>query len=144
MKIITKNGYSLIELIIFIFILAISIGVLLSLLLSLKTTPIIDRQTQALELAKQRMEIIYSDRMKNGYANFIDPCKVKDPPAICNTSNINGNTISPSGFIVTSIIVVGNLSSSGWSDNTSGIFKKITVNVTGLNSVSLNLLITDY
>jgi type II secretory pathway pseudopilin PulG len=139
-----EYGYTLIELIIFIAVLAVGIGALISLSFALRNTHNIDSQTQALGLAKQRMEIIYSDRIKNGYSGISDPCAVKSPPAICSTSDAIGHSINPSGFIISSNIVVGDLSTGIWTDNPTGIFKKITVNVTGNATTSLSLLITNY
>ena len=135
-KAIKIKGYSLIELIIFIMVMAIGIGALIALSFSLRTTHNTDSQTQALGLAKQRMEIIYANRIQNGYATVSDPCASASPPAIC--------VASPTGFVVSSTIVAGDLLSSGWVDNVAGVFKKITVNVTGNANASLNLLLTNY
>jgi len=139
-----EQGYTLIELIIFVTVLAVGIGSLVALSLALRSTHNIDNQTQALGLAKQRLEIIYANRAKNGYFGVFDPCRVTSPPKICGTSNAAGNSISPAGFIITSSIVTGKLSSTGWIDDVSGVFKKITVDVTGKANASLNLLITSY
>ena len=138
------EGYTLIELIIFIMVLVVGVGVLVALSFALRSTHNIDSQTQALGLAKQRMEIIYANRMKNGYFGVSDPCVVVSPPAICGTSDIVGHSINPQGFIISSTIVIGDLSSGSWVDNPTGIFKKITINVTGNANASLSLLIANY
>jgi type II secretory pathway pseudopilin PulG len=139
-----EQGYTLIELIIFIMVLAIGIGALVALSFSLRNTHNIDSQTQALGLAKQRLEIIYANKIKNGYSSVFDPCMVASPPAICGTSDAIGHSTNPSGFVISSSIVVGDLSTSGWINNPYGIFKKATVNITGNESASLNLLLTNY
>lgn len=143
-SLIKNSGYTIVELIIFILVIAVGMGMLIAMSFALRSVHNIDSQTQAIELAKQRIEIIYLNRIRDGYANVADPCAVNHPQAICNTSDAAGHTISPSGFTVTSTITLGNLSSSGWSDNVSGIFKKVTVNVAGAANVSLNLLLSNY
>jgi type II secretory pathway pseudopilin PulG len=139
-----QEGYTLIELIIFITLLAVGIGAIVTLSFTLRSTHNIDNQTQALGLAQQRIEIIYANRIKNGYAEVSDPCTVTSPPVICGTSDAAGHSINPSGFIISNSIVIGNLSSTGWVNNPTGVFKKITVNVTGNANAALDLLITNY
>ena len=122
------SGFTLIELIIFIIIIAIAISILIALAVPLKNMHRLDKQTQAMELAEQRMEIIIGNEQQIG-TGAADPCKVSSPPAICNTSNLAGNSLNPTGYIVSSTSIVGDLDNAGWQDNPSGSFTKHEVTV---------------
>lgn len=117
-----EPGYTLIEFTIFIVVIGVlaSVG-LLGLQTSLRNIPDIQNATTSLSLAQQRMEFIIGQRDIFGYAIFDDPCMGGTPPAICT---------DPSGFVTTSSIAVTNPDT-----------KTITVNVTGLHSTTLEVLV---
>lgn len=121
------NGFSLIELIIFILILAIGIGVLLPITTTLGYIQHIDQQTQALELAQQRIELILAQKHMQGFAYFSDPCVSASPPAICSV---------PSGFTVTAAIA------NDWGGDPE--YKVITVTTSGLANAELQTIVANY
>ena len=126
----TKNktrGFSLIELIVFIIILAISVGIVIRISYPLAYVHRIDNMTQALELAQQRMEIIIQARNTQGFASFSDPCAVGSPPAICS---------APAGFTLSSSIT------SNWGGSNN--YREITVTVSGAGDAYLNALVSNY
>jgi len=142
-------GFTLIELIIFIAIIGLALAILIPLAIPLQHIHEIDKQNQAIELATQRMEIILFDYRKNGFDTFIDPCSVASPPQMCNTSNQQGSSISPSGFLVTSNdpFERGNLDQNGWTADPGGNYKKIDITIkdTSNNTLAtLSEVVADY
>jgi len=121
------NGFNLIELVIFIFLLAIGIGVLIPLTTNLRYVHRIDRQTQALGLAQERMELILAQEKTNGFTNFTDPCTWSPQPSVCNV---------PAGYSITTTIA------NNWAGNTN--YKIITVSVNGLGAAELTSLVANY
>ncbi len=122
-----KRGFSLIELIIFIILLGIGIGVLVPLIITLRYVDRIDKQTEALELTQQRMELILAQKNINGFSDFTDPCSESSPLTICSVS---GN------YTVTATIA------NDWLGNPD--YKIITVTTSGDGNASLKTLIADY
>jgi type II secretory pathway pseudopilin PulG len=122
-----NNGFSLIELIIFIVVLAIGIGVLLPITTTLTYIHHIDQQTQALELAGQRMELILAQKHLQGFNYFTDPCVGASPPAVCTV---------PSGYSVNAVIT------DNWAGDSN--YKIITVTASGLGNAELQTLVTNY
>ena len=118
-------GFSLIELIIFIVVLAIvALGILLSVEVALEQSPNLEFNTRALELAQGRIELILEQKKELGFASFSDPCNQATPPNIC--TNVTGYTIA------------SNIVPSG--DD----FKIITVTVTGKGRSQLTTLVANY
>ncbi len=122
-----NNGFSLIELVIFIVILAIGIGVLLPITTTLGYIHRIDQQTGALELAQQRMELILAQKHIQGFDYFTDPCIGASPPAVCTI---------PSGYTVTAAIA------NNWGGDSN--YKIITVTTSGLGNAELQTLVANY
>lgn len=124
---INEQGFSLIELIIFIILLSIGIGVLIPLVVTSRYVHRIDRQTEALELAQQRMELILTQKNINGFSNFIDPCPESSPHTVCSI---------PSNYTVTATIA------NDWLGDSD--YKVITVTTSGDGNALLQTLVADY
>jgi|GEM_PF-1628101 type II secretory pathway pseudopilin PulG len=121
------SGMTLIELVIFIVILAIlGLTILMSLGVSLEKSPSLQQNTQALEYAQVRMDLILGQKATKGFSSFVDPCAVSPSLAVCS---------SP-GYTVASSIA------NNWNGNTT--FKVITVTVTGDGRASLQGLVANY
>lgn len=121
------EGFTLIELIIFIVVVGLlAAGILLAFnnILAKSVTP--HDQNLAVQLAKERMEIILGQRWAVGFAGFSDPCDPGPGPALCSAL--------PSGFAVASTITT-------LADPN---FKSITVDVTGSSSATLNARVSNY
>ena len=119
------QGFSLIELIIFIVVMGIAaVGILISLHLALENSPNIEFNTQALQLAQGRIELILEQKKELGFASFSDPCTLAVPPAVCSI---------PTGYTVASSIVASGAD-----------FKIITVSVTGQGHSQLTTLVANY
>lgn len=120
------RGISLIELVISIVIIGV-IGTSLLPVIALEGKPELERTTQAISLAKERMEIIIGNREANGFtANDPDPCKATPHPAICDETG---------DYTVTS-------TTTNWNGNSN--LKLVTVTVTGPSTVTLRALLTNY
>ncbi|KPJ67227.1 MAG: hypothetical protein AMJ43_04975 [Coxiella sp. DG_40] len=122
-----KQGFSLIELIIFIILLGIGIGVLVPLVITLRYVHRIDKYTEALELTQQRMELILAQKNVNGFTDFTDPCSGSSPPTICSV---------PSNYTVTATIT------NDWLGDPN--YKIITVTTDGDAYALLNTLVANY
>lgn len=119
------GGFSLIEAIVFIVVLAVLLGGLVVAFTSpLGQSPQAGQLDMAAELAQQRMELILAQRRAVGFVAFADPCP---GPAICTP---------PAGYAVSSSIV------GGWTDPAN--FKIVTVNVTGLTALTVTALVANY
>lgn len=148
----TITGYNLIELIIFIVILAVSIGALFPLITTMRHVYRIDYQTQAIELAQQRIELITAEHRYYGFTNMLDPCIGTTAPAVCNCTPDTGNSsichsTVPPGFDITSNgnpFPRGDLTSSGWVTNPVGNYRLITVTVTGKAQATLTTAVANY
>jgi len=121
------QGFSLIELIIFIVLLATGIGVLVPLITTTRYVHNIDQQTEAIQLAQQRMELILVQKHIKGFSSFTDPCNGGTPPPACTP---------PSGYTVTANIA------NNWGGDTN--YKVVTVNVSGIATASLETLVSNY
>ncbi len=122
-----QDGFTLIELVIFIAVLATGVGVLIPLITTTRYTHNLNQQTEAMQLAQQRMELILADERIKGFSAFSDPCTGGTPPTICTP---------PSGYTVEAVIA------NNWEGDTN--YKVITVNVSGAATASLKTLIADY
>ena len=122
-----NQGFNLIELVIFIVILAIGVGVLVPLVTTTRYIHRIDKQTQAIELAQQRMELVLTQKQIAGFASFTDPCAGATPPTVCTPLN---------GFVITTNII------NNWGGDPN--YKVITVDVTGDGSAKLETLVANY
>jgi prepilin-type N-terminal cleavage/methylation domain-containing protein len=121
-----SKGFSLIEMIVFILIIGITAtAVLRSFGSILQKSPTANRQTTAIALAQERMELILAQRQLKGFNSFIDPCTLGSPPSICT---------APSGYIVSSTISTVTI---GGDSN----YKNITVTVSGLGDTTLQTLV---
>ncbi len=119
------GGFSLIEVVIFIVVLAVLLaGLLVVFSSSLSKSPQAGQLDMGAELAQQRMELILGQRRAVGFAAFTDPCP---GPAVCTP---------PAGYTVTSTIV------GGWTDPAN--FKIVTVNVTGNTTLTATSLVANY
>lgn len=124
---INKQGFSLIELIIFIVLLGIGIGVLVPLVITLRYVHRIDKQTEALELTQQRMELILAQKNINGFSGFTDPCSESSSPAVCSV---------PGNYTVVATIA------NDWLGDPD--YKIITVTTSGDGNASLKTLVANY
>ena len=134
-----QTGVSLIELIVFIIVVAIAvIGLLTSLGRSLPTDPAPQEITQATQLAQERMELIVGQKDNLGFAGMTDPCVGGTPPAICTTS----------GFTVTVTGVSSVVACPAAIDSDTANCKSITVTVndstTNTQLATLTSLVTNY
>ena len=121
-----RNGFSLIEVIVFIVVLGVlAAGLVVAFSSPLRNSPQAGRLDLVAELAQQRMELILAQRRAVGFAAFVDPCP---GPAICTP---------PTGYTVTSSIVAGY-----GGDPTN--YKVVTVNVSGPSPVTATALVANY
>lgn len=119
-----RKGFTLIEMTVFIVVIAVIITTVL--LPVLDGLPDMTKQNNglvALWLAQERMELILSNRRFVGYSTLADPCDASPSSANCSV---------PTGFTVTSSIV------------TSGSQKNITVTVSGSGNAVLNSFVASY
>ena len=123
-----QQGFSLLELIVFITIIALSTAIVLPIVTALRNEGTISNQTIAQQLGQARMELILEQRYIMGFSPFTDPCVGASPPAACTP---------PSGFSVSATIV------QNWSGSTTE-YKVITVNVTGSAAAHLTTLVSNY
>jgi type II secretory pathway pseudopilin PulG len=124
---IKQAGFSLIELVIFIVILATGVGVLIPLITTTRYVRNIDQQTEAIALAQQRMELILAQEHLKGFSSFTDPCSGGSPPPACTP---------PSGYIVSANI------GDNWEGNSD--YKVIAVDVSGKATANLKTLVANY
>lgn len=124
---INENGFTLIELIVFITVVGIAAGILFPVLLSLKYAGTLPSQTISQQLARARLELILENRYLQGFSNFTDPCAGGSPPAVCTP---------PTDYSVSATIT------NNWSGDTN--YKIITVSVTGAAQTTLTNLVAYY
>jgi type II secretory pathway pseudopilin PulG len=124
----SKNtGFSLIEMIAFIVVVVIALGIFIPLTVIARYSHSIDQQSQALELAKKRMELILKQKKLVGFNSFSDPCLAGTPPAACSSPgyNVDPTTIA-----------------SGWNGDAN--YKVVTVRVSGNGYAVLQTLVAKY
>lgn len=122
-----KAGFTLIELIVFMVIIAIAAALLLPVLFSLKYAGNLPDRTVALGLAQSRMELIMERRFVLGFQGVSDPCSDTTPPATCAV---------PSGYAVSATIA------NNWDGDSN--YKIITVSVMGDAQATLTALVAAY
>lgn len=119
-------GFTLIEMIVFILIIGIAASAIFtSFQAVLQKSPTGNRQTTAIALAQERMDLVLAQRQLKGFTSFSDPCNSGSPPAICTW---------PTGYTVSSDI--SPLTISGDSN-----YKVITITVSGLGDAVLKTLV---
>jgi len=120
------GGFSLLEAIVFIVVLAVLLGSLAaSFNSSLRLSPQAGQIDVAAELAQQRMELILAQHRAAGYAAMADPCP---GPAVCTP---------PAGYTVTSSMA------AGFAGDPSN-YKIVTVDVTGTGTARVTALVANY
>ncbi len=124
MTITQKQGFTFLELVIFIVIIGIlAAGLLSAFNVFLQKQPSVQAATLANSLAAQRMEIILGQKKISGFSAYSDPCP---GPAICSV---------PTGYTVTSSIA------NNWNNDTN--YNVITVSVTGKATASLTTMVAN-
>ena len=123
-----QAGVTLVELIAFIVITALlATGLIAAFTSAMRSTPKSGEITHALQIAQERMELILAYKKSKGFTALIDPCTLASPPAQCTP---------PSGYSV-SVPAFTN-----W--NGSAEYKTVTVNVTGLQAMTLTAVVASY
>lgn len=126
---VANAGFSLVEAIVFIVVLAVLLaGLVVAFGSTLRNSPQAGQLDLAAEIAQQRMELILGQRRAVGFAVFADPCVPGPGPAICTP---------PAGYTVSSTIA------TGWGGDPSN-YKVVTVNVTGTSVTSATTLVASY
>jgi type II secretory pathway pseudopilin PulG len=121
------QGFTLIELIIFIIISALlAKTILLSLVTIGQNTPAIHAQVIATQTANQCMEWIIGQRRLNGYTSFT--CPSTPTPSVCT---------APSGYSISTSI-------SCTTIGTDTNYQTVTVTVSGLGGAVLTTLFGEY
>ncbi len=128
-----QQGFSLIELIIFILVVSILSTALFSVFSTALRGPAqVSGSIQAMQLAVERMELILPQRKALGFVAFAtpaaDPCQQGSTQLVCTTI--------PAGFTVTPDIV------PNWGGDNN--YKVVTVSVTGTATATLTALVADY
>jgi type II secretory pathway pseudopilin PulG len=125
-----KEGFSIIECVIFIIIIGIIAS---SLLLGLNQAAFYSGQARYLPevsfLANARMQIILMNRVINGYSSLDDPCTTTPSIDICTPL---ASYASANNFTVNTPTISGTNP------------KTITINVTGANSTTVKASVYDY
>ncbi len=112
----TQAGVSLVELIMFIVLVAIAVVVIMNTFFdTLRGSPSPSQITQATRLAQERMELILSRNNTLGFTNFTDPCPSAPSAPAC---------AKPALFSVTASI-------GTWPTDINPYYKLVTVTVTG-------------
>lgn len=131
----TQNGYSLIELVIFIVIMGIIGTALFSgFNTALQGSSASDFGAKPMRLAQERMELILAQKRALGFAGFtaatFDPCTSTPPSTqpVC--------TAIPAGYSVSSALA------TDWGGDTN--YKVITVSITGKGQATLTALVANY
>lgn len=122
-----NGGFTLVELLIFIVLVGIVIGIFITLNFSLRYIHKVDPQTAAINLAVQRMELILEQKKLLGFDSFQDPCQVNPSLNSCAV---------PTGYVVNATIDLN------WQGDTN--YKVITVQITGDGDAILKTLVAKY
>lgn len=110
-----QAGVSLVELIMFIVLVALAVGAIMNVFFdTLRGSPSPSQITQATRLAQERMELILSRKNTLRFTNFTDPCPGSPSAPAC---------AKPALFSVTA-------STSTWPTDSGTYYKLITVTVT--------------
>ena len=127
------KGFTLIEIIIFIMLISVlAVGVVIPFLTLLAKTPTFYAQTQALQLAERRMNLILAQRYLNSFNGLFDPCTSGTPPPICTI---------PTGYNIVAAITICTTPAPCSNNND---YKKITVTVSGKSHATLSTLVAGY
>lgn len=127
------QGFSLIELVIYIVIMGIiGLSIFAGMNTALESESIVDDNTQAMIIAQQRMEAIIGQRKTNGFTPFVDPCESPAffPDELCAVGAY------AFGYTVTSTITTG--------FNGNNDLKEVTVEVTGPGTATLSTLLGNF
>lgn len=119
-----RSGFTLIELIIFIVVMGILAGgILTAAITTMKHSPAVRQQAIAMNAAMQCLDWVLGQRQLNGYNSI--PCPSASVPSFCSSL--------PAGFNISVQIIcpVAN-------------YKTVTVSVSGLGDASLQLLLANY
>ena len=130
-----QGGFTLIEIVIFIVIISIMVvGLFSTFSKALLSTGELNNTKIAMQLARERMELILVQRRVLGFTAFTaatyDPC-TSAPPSVMPPCTGN-----PVGFMVTPNY------GPDWAADTN--YRVITVSVTGLGLATLTALVADY
>lgn len=127
-----SRGFTLIEIVIFMAVLSIvGIMMMMGMNISLKGSPDMTKQTQAIMLAQQRMEVIMGQRLFFGFAALADPCGAGPFPDI-----LCGEGAYANGYTISSTIT------PSWSGNPD--LTLVVVNVTGPASATFTSLAANH
>ena len=130
-----SKGFTLIELIIFIVILAALSTVLASVFTNtLKGSPRAAAVAKVAELAQERMELILAKRGQVSFSSFTS--SVFDPCTSVPASTQGPCAGVPSGYTVTSSL------QTNWNGDTN--YKVVTVTVTSTGTYNLQYLVASY
>ncbi|OGT96774.1 MAG: hypothetical protein A2298_04505 [Gammaproteobacteria bacterium RIFOXYB2_FULL_38_6] len=123
-----NSGFTLIEVIIFVVVLGVvATGLLMSFGASLEASPEIQKNSIAVELAEQRMDLILGQRHGYGFASTADPCTAAPSLPACQV---------PAGYTVSSSIA------NNWDGDTD--YKVVTVTVSGSGTAQVQSLVANY
>ncbi len=126
----THNGFTMIELIVFILVIGIiASGLFVGMNQSLSYGNEPRTITKASFLANARMQVILMNRTFNGYASLSDPCTTTPALAICTPLSSYAST---NGFSVATPSISG------------ANPKTITITVTGSGNATISSRIYDY
>ncbi len=124
-----QTGVTLVELVAFIVVASLlATGLIAAFTSAMKDTPKSNEITQALQLAQERMELILAYKKSKGFTALVDPCTLASPPAQC-TNIPSGYSVSVPAF-------------TNWNGSTE--YKTITVDVTGLQAITLTAVVASY
>ena len=128
------RGFTLIELIIFIVVAGILATGLASVFSSaIRGAAEPGRQTQATQIAQERMELILAQKKGLGFAAFVapafDPCNLGPGPACTPPA---GYSFTPAPTLVT-----------GWGGDLTN-YRVVTVTVAGPETVTLTAVVANY
>lgn len=97
------NGSTLFEVVIFITVLAVIGGsILLAFNTTLQNQPEVEKNFQAINLARERMELVLGNKNTSlGALTIDDLCSQTTPPDVCNVSTLLKQKYNPANYNVT-------------------------------------------